>query len=99
VRSNCLAVSSQKPGSGLETVVHGLPCPLGQVGHSFKTLGSQRVADRIGRRTIVLVPLARPPMQDGNQLGLLCHQMGLEHIGKEVMVAIPLALVVEWNDE
>ena len=62
-------------------------------------LGGQRVADRIGRRAMLLVPRARAPVQRGDQLGLLRPQMRGEHVGKEVVIAIPVTPVVQRNDK
>ena len=38
-------------------------------------------------------------MQGRHLIGLLLHQVRLQNIGKEVVIAIPLALVIERNDE
>ena len=38
-------------------------------------------------------------MQDRYLIGLLLHQVRMENIGKEVVIAIPLALVVQRNDK
>ena len=62
-------------------------------------LGCQRVADRIGGRTIVRVPRTRALMQRGYLVGLLRQQMRIEHVGKEVVVAIPVALIVQRHDK
>src|SRR6266567_6918380 len=88
-----------KPGGLLSTPAHAWPCQLDQVRRSLEILGGQRVADRIGRRTIVLVPLARAPVQSSYLMGLLRQQMHREHFGKEVVIAIPVALVIERNDK
>src|SRR5918992_741184 len=83
----------------LSTPTHGWPCPLDQVRRSLEVLGGKRMADRIGRKTIVLVPFARAPMQGRYQIGPLRHQMRVENVCEEVMIAIPVALVVQRNDE
>ena len=57
------------------------------------------VADRLGRLTVPLVPRARPPVQRRDLVGLLCQQMRAENVGKEVVVAIPEAPVVQRDDE
>ena len=74
-------------------------CQLDQVRRSREILGGQRMADRIGRRTMLLVPLARAPMQRSYLIGLLRSQMRRENFGKEVMIAIPVAPVIQWNDK
>src|SRR5215218_7284500 len=70
----------------LSTPTHGWPCPLDQVRRSPVILGGQRMADPIGRRAVVLVPLARPPMQCRYQIGALRRQMRIENFREEVMV-------------
>ena len=57
------------------------------------------MANRIGWQIVLLVPLARPLMQDRYSIGLLLHQACLQNIGEEMVIAIPLALVIERNDE
>ena len=57
------------------------------------------MADRIGRRTIVLVPLARPPVQGRYLIRLLRHQVHAKNIGKKMVIAIPVALVIQRNDK
>ena len=47
----------------------------------------------------LLVPDARPPMQLRNEVGLLVLQTREEYVGEQVMVAIPLALIVERHQE
>ena len=38
-------------------------------------------------------------MQAGYPLRLRLHQVCLQHIGEKVVIAIPLALIIERNDE
>ena len=63
---------------------------LDQVRGSREILGGQRVADRIGRRTILLVPLARAPVQGRYLIRLLRHQVHTQNIGKKMVIAIPV---------
>ena len=37
-------------------------------------------------------------MEAGHPVWLLHQDMGLEYIGKQVMIAVPLALVIQRND-
>src|SRR3712207_5994297 len=83
----------------LTTAEHCQRCQLDEARRALEILGGQRVADSIGRQTVLLVPLARAPMQGRYLTGLLRHQMRRENFGKEVMVAIPVALVIQRNDE
>ena len=59
----------------------------------------QRVADRLGALAVLLVPVARPPVQVGHLVGLLVEQAGPQHVGEQVVVAVPLAAVVERDEE
>src|ERR687893_1223980 len=83
----------------LSTPAHRWHRQLDQVRRSLKILGGKRVPDRIGRRTILLVPLARAPMQGRYLSGLFRHQLRIENVRKEVVVAKPMALVVQRNDK
>src|SRR5690554_6169055 len=57
------------------------------------------MADGLARLAVLLVPEACAPMQMGDSIGLLLPQTRLQHIGEKVMIAIPLALIVQWNDK
>src|SRR6266508_823549 len=48
---------------------------------------------------MLLVPRARAPMQRSELIGLLCYQMSRENLGKQVVIAIPLAPVIQRNDK
>jgi hypothetical protein len=60
---------------------------------------SNSVADRVGRLTVPLVPLAGAPVQGRHPIRLLLEQPRLEDVREELVVAIPPTLVVERNDE
>ena len=81
------------------TAVHGWHDQLDQVRGSREILGGQRVADRIGHRTIVFVPLARAPVQGRYLIRLLRHQVHTKNIGKKMVIAVPVALVIQRNDK
>ncbi|HEY0581783.1 MAG TPA: hypothetical protein VGE94_06340, partial [Chloroflexota bacterium] len=57
------------------------------------------MADRFGPLRIPLVPRARATMQLRHLIGLLVRQVRAQHICKEVVIAIPLATVVEGDQE
>ena len=57
------------------------------------------VGDRLGRVAVPLVPVARPPVQLADPLGLLVEQPGPEHVGEEVVVAVPVPAIVERDEE
>ncbi len=81
----------------LPVPAHGWHGQLDQVCGSFEVWGGQRMADRVGRRAVLRVPRARAPMQRRNKIRLLILQMGPEHIGKQMVIAIPEAPVVQRN--
>src|SRR5579872_3553111 len=83
----------------LSTPEHCDHTQLDQVRRSREIGGSQRVADRIGRRPMLRVPLAGAPMQRRYLIGLLRPQMRREYFGKEVVIAIPVARVIERHDK
>jgi hypothetical protein len=72
---------------------------LDQVGCSLEIPGGQRVADGLGRLAVVLVPSARPPVQVRHLAGLFVQQPRLQHICKQMVVAIPPAAVIQRNQE
>ena len=80
-------------------LAHGRHSQLDQVRRAREIRGGQRMADRIGRRTMLLIPRARAPMQRRDLIGLLRQQMRSEHVGKEVMIAIPVALIIQRHDK
>ena len=45
------------------------------------------------------VPPAGPPVQLGDLAGPLLEQVGAQDVGEQVVVAVPLAAVVEGDDE
>jgi len=71
----------------------------GSVARSLKVLAGQRVADGLSRFAVLRVPVACAPVELLDAVGLLVQQARAKDIGKEVMVAIPLAAVVERDKE
>jgi hypothetical protein len=59
---------------------------------TFEVRCDQGVADRLGTLAVRLVPAAGPSVQLTNQLGILVVQARPEHIGEEVVVAVPAAV-------
>jgi hypothetical protein len=57
------------------------------------------VVDRFRRLTVALVPGARPAVQFGHTLEPLLQQAGMQHVRKEMVVAIPASVVVERDHE
>src|SRR4051794_542463 len=79
----------------LAATAHCWHCPLDQVRRPLEIRGSKSVPDRFSRQTIMLVPLAGPPVQRSYLLRLLRLQMGIKNFTKEVVVAIPVASVIQ----
>ncbi|OQA12271.1 MAG: hypothetical protein BWY63_03772 [Chloroflexi bacterium ADurb.Bin360] len=55
--------------------------------------------DRSFRQTILGVPHARTPVQVSDPLGLRLHQSLLQHLGKEMVVTVPAALIIKRYDK
>ena len=72
---------------------------LDEARRSREILGGQREADRVSRRPLPLMPRARAPMQGRDLIGLLRQQARAEHVGKEVVVAIPPSRVVQRHEK
>ena len=70
-----------------------------QIGGAAGVVAGQRVADRGQRVVIRLEPGAGPSMQLGDLVRPLVEQVRLQHIGEQVVVAIPLPPVVERDEE
>jgi hypothetical protein len=70
-----------------------------QAGCEFDIGNSQGVLHRFGRQIVLLVPGAGPSMQCGDQCrrGLL--QVVAQHLGKQVVIAIPTSLVIKRDDK
>ena len=55
--------------------------------------------DRLGPLAVLLVPVARPPVQVPDPVGLLVQQVRLQDVGEQVVVAVPAPAVVERHQE
>ena len=64
-----------------------------------EVLAGDRVADGLGSFAVLLVPLARPPVQLGHLVGSLVQQVRTKHVCEEMVVAIPPATIVERDQE
>ena len=74
-------------------------CDFDEVGRKVDVAGRERVADRGFEVSGLLVPAAGPPMQHRHVLGALGEEPGEQHVGEQVVVAVPAALVIERNEE
>ena len=72
---------------------------LDQVGGSLEVLAGHRVADRLGQIAVVLTPVACPPLQVSNVVSLLVQEACSQHVGKQVVIAVPVALIIERDQE
>ena len=72
---------------------------LDQVCGPLGVPGSQGVANRVRRRSLLLKPEAGLTVQRRESAGLIRLEMHLEKFGKQVVVAVPVALVVQRYHE
>jgi hypothetical protein len=68
---------------------------LDQMRRPHIIMSSERVADGLGKQSALLVPHASSSVQSGKQIGVVTLYPVAQHLGEEVMVAIPAALVVK----
>jgi len=64
-----------------------------------RVLAQQRMADGRWQVSVALVPVARPTVERRDGVGRLVAQPRGQHVGKEVVVAVPATLVVERHHE
>ena len=57
------------------------------------------MADGHGLLAVLLVPRARPPVQVRHLAGLLVEQPRMQHVSKQMVVAIPPAAVIQRDQE
>jgi hypothetical protein len=83
-----------------------LPAPLQvrngelhQCGGTVDVAGGHGVVHRRRRLPLFLVPPARAQVQVGDLVATLVVQMGAQHVGEEVVVPVPPAVVVERHHE
>src|SRR6185295_18675314 len=55
--------------------------------------------DGVRQLGVLLKPFASPAVQFWNQVRLFLDQMSLQDVGKEVVVSVPLALIVQRDNE
>ncbi len=83
----------------LPAAAHFWDGTFNQIARSLEILRRNCVMDGIVHRTMLLIPHAGAPMQRGNLLRQVRRQMHTEDLGEEVMVAIPVAPVIQRNDK
>ncbi len=85
---------------GLATFLgHGGQHRLHQPGGAVGVAGRQCVLDGGAGVPVLLVPGAGPPVQLRRLAGELVEEPRLQHVGEEMVVAVPAALVVERHQE
>ena len=57
------------------------------------------MADRLSQPTVPGVPLAGSAVQLGNLVGLLVEQVRPQHVGEEVVIAVPLPALIERDEK
>ena len=72
---------------------------LHEVGRPVEVPRRQGVPDRLLGQLVALVPLAGALVQQRNQVGLLAEQARPQHVGEQVVVAVPLPPVVQGDEE
>ena len=82
--------------AGASDLGHGF---LHQVGGPGEVLRGQRVPDGLRGEALPGVPVAGPPVQLRDQVGVLAEQPGVQHVGEEVVVAVPRTLGVQRDQE
>src|SRR5215467_8716206 len=70
-----------------------------QVGGSLYIGNSQRMSHCLGEHVVLLVPAAGTTVEFGHFCWLRLLQAVLQHLGKQMVIAIPLPLVVQCVDE
>ena len=72
---------------------------LDQVGRPVEVSRGQGVPDRLLGQIVALVPLAGALVQQRNLVRLLAEHPRPQHVGEQVVVAVPLPPVVQGDDE
>ena len=70
-----------------------------EAGDSFGIARGLGVLDRGLRHAVVLVPLGGPQVELGDHTGLTPPQLRQHQVPEKVVVAVPLAVPVEWDHE
>ena len=73
--------------------------PFDQARRPLPVLPLHRVADRLGRQPLLLVPQAGPLVQAGQPLSLLRLQAAAQQVAKQPVDAVPLPPVVQGRHE
>src|SRR5262249_3178953 len=72
---------------------------LDQVGRAIEVAAGDRVDNSVGEQAVFGVPAAGGPVQPGHPVRVPGEEPGAERVSEQVVVAVPLPLVVEGDDE
>lgn len=72
---------------------------LHEVRRAVELVGGQGVRDGVLGQIVVLVPPAGALVQQRNLLGLLAEHARAQHVGEQVVVAVPLPPIVQRDEE
>jgi hypothetical protein len=72
---------------------------LDQAGRTLVVRGGERVPDRLGKVSVVLVPAGGQKVQLVRKFGAFAPEAAAQEVGEEVMVTVPSPLVVQGDDE
>ena len=89
-------VSSPRPRCAWGSASH---CPATSPTAASTSSGGEGVADGRVRLSLLGEPLVRALVELGDEPGLALRELGAEQVGEELVVAVPLAAVVERNQE
>ena len=78
------------------TILQRHPLAFHQALGALNIIGSSSMLKSFNPKTIMLIPLASPPMQGRYSIGLFLHQVGMENVCKKGMVAKPVAFIIQW---
>ena len=100
-REELVGQGREPPASGrlLPGLEHDRRGQLDELCGPLDVVAGHRVGDRLGLIARRLVPGARSPMQLVDPLGLLVQHPRPQHVGEEVVVAVPEAAIVERDEE
>ena len=86
-----------QPGGHLETFIHPLPSRFSQPRRPDKIPGCDGVVKRRAQVAVLFMPLAGAQVEFGEFFGF--SQALPQQFGKEMVIAIPTSLVIQWDNE
>ena len=77
----------------------GKPLPGDEPDRCIDLAGGECVADGRVRLSLLGEPFVRALVELGDEPGLALRELGAEQVGEELVIAVPLAAIVERNQE